>query len=157
LQPLLSIQTEIIKLDNYFAVVKAAVKTQKGKFNGTGTASVQKDAKLADSLVELAETGAIARDLRFGGVGVESATRIPPCNNSRANYRNFAPTHAGQHIALLYSAGRIQAWVPLLACHAVAPKLALHGREKYRVSHNQSVIISSYSCSLIPSPALPRT
>jgi hypothetical protein len=67
----LSIHTEIIRFDNDFAVVKAAVESQKGKFNGTGTASIQRDAKLADSLVELAETRAIARALRFGGIGVE--------------------------------------------------------------------------------------
>jgi hypothetical protein len=52
-------------------VVKAAVESQRGKFNGTGTASGQRDAKLADSLVELAETRAIARALRFSGIGVE--------------------------------------------------------------------------------------
>jgi hypothetical protein len=67
----LSIQTEVIRLEADFAVVKAAVESQKGKFNGTGTASGQRDAKLADSLVELAETRAIARALRFGGIGVE--------------------------------------------------------------------------------------
>ena len=64
----LGIQTEIIRLDTDF---KAAVESQRGKFNGTGTASGQRDAKLADSLVELAETRAIARALRFGGIGVE--------------------------------------------------------------------------------------
>src|SRR5271157_3515095 len=67
----LGIQTEIIRLDNDFVVVKAAVESQRGKFNGTGTASGQRDAKLADSLVELAETRAIARALRFSGIGVE--------------------------------------------------------------------------------------
>ncbi len=67
----LIIQTEIVRLENDFAVVKAFVESHKGKFNGTGTASVQRDAKLADSLVELAETRAIARALRFGGIGVE--------------------------------------------------------------------------------------
>ncbi len=67
----LSIQTEIVRLDNDFAVVKAAVECHKGKFNGTGTASTQRDARLADSLVELSETRAIARALRFGGIGVE--------------------------------------------------------------------------------------
>jgi hypothetical protein len=67
----LSIQTEIIRLESDLAVVKAAVENHKGKFNGTGTASVQRDARLADSLVELAETRAIARALRFGGIGVE--------------------------------------------------------------------------------------
>ena len=67
----LSIQTEIIRLDTDFVVVKAAVESQRGKFNGTGTASGQRDVKLADSLVELAETRAIARALRFSGIGVE--------------------------------------------------------------------------------------
>jgi hypothetical protein len=67
----LGIQTETIKLDNDFVVVKAAIETQRGKFTGTGTASSQRDARLADSLVELAETRAIARALRFGGIGVE--------------------------------------------------------------------------------------
>ena len=67
----LGIQTEIIRLENDFVVVKAAVESQRGKFTGTGTASSQRDAKLADSLVELAETLAIARALRFGGIGVE--------------------------------------------------------------------------------------
>ena len=67
----LIIQTEIVRLENDFAVIKAVVESHKGKFNGTGTASVQRDAKLADSLVELAETRAIARALRFGGIGVE--------------------------------------------------------------------------------------
>jgi hypothetical protein len=69
----LSIQTEIVRLDNDFAVVKATVESKKGRFNGTGTASGQRDARLADSLVELAETRAIARALRFGGIGVEYA------------------------------------------------------------------------------------
>lgn len=67
----LSIQTEIVRLDTDFVVVKAAVESRKGTFNGTGTASAQRDARLADSLVELAETRAIARALRFGGIGVE--------------------------------------------------------------------------------------
>jgi hypothetical protein len=60
----LSIQTEIVRMDNDFAVVKATVESKKGKFNGTGTASGQRDVRLADSLIELAETRAIARALR---------------------------------------------------------------------------------------------
>jgi hypothetical protein len=67
----LGIQTEIVRLDTDFVVVKAAVESQRGKFNGTGTASGQRDARLPDSLVELAETRAIARALPFGGIGVE--------------------------------------------------------------------------------------
>ena len=67
----INIETDIVRMDVDFAVVKASVESGKGKFNGTGTASAQRDARLADSLVELAETRAIARALRFGGVGVE--------------------------------------------------------------------------------------
>jgi hypothetical protein len=67
----LSIETEIVRWEPDFVVVKAAIESQRGKFNGTGTASGQRDARLADSLVELAETRAIARALRFGGIGVE--------------------------------------------------------------------------------------
>jgi len=67
----LSIATEVIKLEPDFAVVRATLESEKGKFSGTGTASAQRDARLADSLVELAETRAIARSLRFGGIGCE--------------------------------------------------------------------------------------
>ena len=67
----LSIDTEVIKLEPDFAVVRATLESEKGKFSGTGTASAQRDARLADSLVELAETRAIARSLRFGGIGCE--------------------------------------------------------------------------------------
>ncbi|MFC1833205.1 hypothetical protein ACFL2Q_00555 [Thermodesulfobacteriota bacterium] len=67
----LSIQTEIARLEPDMVVAKATVETEKGRYTGTGTASAQRDARLADSLVELAETRAIARALRFGGVGVE--------------------------------------------------------------------------------------
>lgn len=67
----LSIHTEIVRLEPDLVVIRAAVESDRGKFNGTGTASSQRDARLADSLVELAETRAIARALRFGGIGVE--------------------------------------------------------------------------------------
>jgi len=67
----LSIQTEIMRMDTDLVVAKATVETDKGRYSGTGTASAQRDARLADSLVELAETRAIARALRFGGFGVE--------------------------------------------------------------------------------------
>jgi hypothetical protein len=38
----LSIQTEIVRLEPDFVVMKAAVESQKGTFNGTGTASGQR-------------------------------------------------------------------------------------------------------------------
>jgi hypothetical protein len=67
----LSIQSEIIRLESDMVVAKATVEMDKGQYSGTGTASAQRDSRLADSLVELAETRAIARALRFGGFGVE--------------------------------------------------------------------------------------
>ena len=69
--PQVTIQTEIVRFDLDFVGVKAMVTTEKGVFHGTGTASAQRDAKLADSLVELAETRSIARALRFAGYGLE--------------------------------------------------------------------------------------
>ena len=66
----LSIQTDIVRIDPDMVLAEAAVETDKGRYSGTGTASAQRDAHLADSLVELPETEAIARALRFGGFGV---------------------------------------------------------------------------------------
>ncbi len=66
-----SIQTELIRFEESWAVVKATAITDKGSFCGFGTASTQRDARLADSLLELAETRSIARALRFSGYGVE--------------------------------------------------------------------------------------
>jgi len=67
----LGIQTDVIRFDESLAVVKATVIMTKGAFCGFGTASAQRDARLADSLLELAETRSIARALRFSGYGVE--------------------------------------------------------------------------------------
>jgi hypothetical protein len=67
----LSIETEIVKYDEQIAVVSAVSKTSKGSFKGIGMASVERDAKLALAILELAETRAIARSLRFAGYGVE--------------------------------------------------------------------------------------
>ena len=67
----LSIQTEVIKLDDAATVVKATAIMDKGTFSGFGTASTQRDVRLSDSLLELAETRSIARALRFSGYGME--------------------------------------------------------------------------------------
>lgn len=68
----LSIRTDVIRVEADVAMVKATVEMEKGSFNGTGTASAQRDAKLAGSLVEVAETRAVTRALRFAGIGVET-------------------------------------------------------------------------------------
>jgi len=67
----LSITTEIIKYDENLAVVRAITTTMKGSFPGIGSASVERDQNIAPAILELAETRAIARSLRFAGYGVE--------------------------------------------------------------------------------------
>lgn len=67
----LGILTEVVRFDDTCAVVKATVNTMKGSFCGLGTATAQRDQRLADSLLELAETRSIARGLRFSGYGME--------------------------------------------------------------------------------------
>jgi hypothetical protein len=67
----LTIQTEVFRFDDELAVVKATATTEKGSFCGYGSATAQRDQRLADSLLELAETRSIARALRFSGYGVE--------------------------------------------------------------------------------------
>jgi hypothetical protein len=67
----LSISTEIIRYEENVAVVKAQATTKKGTFNGLGMASLERDQQIAPAILELAETRAIARSLRFAGYGVE--------------------------------------------------------------------------------------
>ena len=67
----LSIQAEVVQFADSVAVVRATVTTEKGSFCGYGSASASRDQKLADSLLELAETRSIARALRFSGYGME--------------------------------------------------------------------------------------
>lgn len=67
----LSLQTELVNWDGQYAVFKCCAVTVKGQFIGYGTANNQRDERLAESLVELAETRSIARALRFAGYGME--------------------------------------------------------------------------------------
>jgi hypothetical protein len=67
----LNLQTEMVSWDGQYAIFKCAAVTSKGQFVGYGTANSQRDARLADSLVELAETRSVARALRFAGFGLE--------------------------------------------------------------------------------------
>jgi hypothetical protein len=79
----LSITTEIVRYDETIAVVKAVATTSKGTFPGLGMASVDRDHTIAPAILELAETRAIARSLRFAGYGVEycSAEEISHLQN----------------------------------------------------------------------------
>lgn len=68
----LSISTEIIEhVIGSKAVLKATVQTTRGVFTGYGAADEKRDQRLKDAVLELAETRAIARALRFAGYGVE--------------------------------------------------------------------------------------
>ncbi|MEW6349726.1 MAG: hypothetical protein AB1646_11740 [Thermodesulfobacteriota bacterium] len=67
----LSLQTELVSWDGQYAVFRCTAKTIKGEFAGYGTANNQRDSRLSESLIELAETRSIARALRFAGYGLE--------------------------------------------------------------------------------------
>ncbi len=68
---LLSIESSVLYYNEDSTVVHAHVKTEKGTFAGLGNASTKRDKVLANAILELAETRAIARALRFAGYGVE--------------------------------------------------------------------------------------
>lgn len=67
----LSLETEMVQWDGQYAVFRCKAVTDKGQFVGYGTANGQRDARLSESLIELAETRSIARALRFSGYGME--------------------------------------------------------------------------------------
>jgi hypothetical protein len=67
----LNLQTEMVSWDGQYAIFKCSAVTGKGQFVGYGTANAQRDARLAESLIELAETRSVARALRFAGFGLE--------------------------------------------------------------------------------------
>jgi len=89
----LSITTEIIKYDENIAVVRAVSTTTKGSFPGIGMSSTERDDKIAPAILELAETRAIARSLRFAGYGVEycSAEEISHLENGNGNGNSHQP------------------------------------------------------------------
>jgi len=67
----LNLQTQMVNWDGQYAIFKCCAVTIKGQFVGYGTANSQRDARLAESLVELAETRSVAMALRFAGYGLE--------------------------------------------------------------------------------------
>lgn len=67
-----SIRTELVSFElDHHAIVRATVETGKGTYTGTGVATAARDPKLTDALLELAETRAVARSLRYAGIGPE--------------------------------------------------------------------------------------
>ena len=95
----LSITTEVVKNEEQLAVVRAVATTVKGSFTGVGMASVERDEKIAPAILELAETRAIARALRFAGFGVEycSAEEVSHLENG-----NHSSPGAGNNREAIY-------------------------------------------------------
>jgi hypothetical protein len=92
----LSINTDIIHYDDKVAVVKALATTSKGQFTGLGMASIERDQRIAPAILELAETRAIARSLRFAGYGVEycSAEEVSHLENVQMDKKDEGDSSA---------------------------------------------------------------
>lgn len=65
------IDIEIVKYENDVAVIKARVCINGNAFTGVGMSSKSRDGLIYPAILEMAETRAIARALRFAGYGVE--------------------------------------------------------------------------------------
>jgi len=65
------VHVDVVKYEDDVAVVKARVAVFGNAFTGIGMASKARDAIIYPAILELAETRAIARALRFAGYGVE--------------------------------------------------------------------------------------
>jgi hypothetical protein len=94
----LSISTEIIRYEENVAVVRALATTKKGYFNGLGMASLERDQQIAPAILELAETRAIARSLRFAGYGVEycSAEEVSHLENGGLIEQDVNPSEESE-------------------------------------------------------------
>src|SRR5210317_611578 len=94
----LSITTDIVKYDGKIAVVSAISSTNKGSFQGFGMASTDRDQEIAPALLELAETRAIARSLRFAGYGVEycSAEEVSHLENGSLIEQDVKPSEESE-------------------------------------------------------------
>ena len=94
----LNISTEIIRYEENVAVVRALATTKKGYFNGLGMASLERDQRIAPAILELAETRAIARSLRFVGYGVEycSAEEVSHLENGGLIEQDVKPSEESE-------------------------------------------------------------
>ncbi len=93
----LSLQTEMVSWDGQYAIFRCCAVTGKGQFQGYGTANSQRDARLAESLIELAETRSIARALRFAGYGLEytGAEEVSHVGNSESERASHKDRESG--------------------------------------------------------------
>ena len=94
----LNIETKIYQYNENIAVVIATIKTVTGQFTGIGMSSVDRDQRIAPAILELAETRAISRALRWAGFGIDacSAEEISHLENGNGSTPNTKhPKEAG--------------------------------------------------------------
>jgi len=95
----ISINTEIIEYKHLeLAICRATIKTPKGTFTGSGVSSKDKDPDYIQSLLEVAETRAVSRALRFSGACVDKTGReeIAKATQSAPSYSSAKPITNGQ-------------------------------------------------------------
>jgi hypothetical protein len=80
------IETTIHSYENDTAVVQASVNLNGSRYSGIGMASKSRDSMIFPAILEMAETRAIARALRFAGYGVEYTGA-----EEMASVKNFEP------------------------------------------------------------------
>ena len=80
----LSLATEMVSWDGQYAVFRCSAETQKGRFVGYGTANAQRDTRLAESLIELAENSVDCKSLAVCWLRsrVHGTGRGPACPQS---------------------------------------------------------------------------
>ncbi len=131
----LSLATEMVSWDGQYAVFRCSAETQKGRFIGYGTANAQRDTRLDESLIELAETRSIARALRFAGYGVEytgleevlhvtDQSEVKPGNGDRREVKTETESRSNPPVTA--NGGPTQAQIRAL--HALTKK-ARYGEE----------------------------
>jgi hypothetical protein len=122
----LSLQTEMVSWDGQYAVFKCVATTEKGQFIGFGSANTQRDSRLSESLIELAETRSCARALRFAGYGLgfTSAEEVSHLENETESPKGRKPDKDAQPIfPESDSSGKVEAKSPKRGTgNADAPK-----------------------------------
>jgi hypothetical protein len=136
------------------ATVKSEVKCDKGQFTAYGAASASKDEKLLDSLLELAETRAIARALRFAGYGVEY-TGVEEIGDTKGEAlpkaktpspRNFTDQQPSQldgatlpQIHAIEKIAKVKHWNPVECCRRILK--TTHIQEIQDITKEQAITV----------------
>ena len=104
------IECSLVKYEGDVAVMQATVTIDGNRFTGIGMSSKSRDSLIFPAILEMAETRAIARALRFAGYGVEytgaeemqglkkfdNADDVPPSDIKQSQYVNDEPAVTNQ-------------------------------------------------------------